>query len=168
MRRRAAAQGFEQDQAQSFEQDRGSRALLRVKVELEEELIDEEDGELPVGGFAAIHAGAGEDYEEETLEGAADLGTMIREMSIDLITRQSFLSSMTRKTRTTTNSTSPKRRWKRTSSSAGEAIAASDIDEVEEEEAAEEEEFADADADGSAALKARPRRSAGQSAQVPA
>ena len=28
-----------------------------------------------------------EDLEEETLEGAADLGTMLREMSIDHITR---------------------------------------------------------------------------------
>ncbi len=52
--------------------------------ELEEELIDDED-------FATtLHASSIEEMddldEEETLEGAADLGTMIREMSIDEIT----------------------------------------------------------------------------------
>ena len=51
--------------------------------ELEEELLDDEDGDLPV-----LHASAQDDeLEEETLEGAADLGTMLREMSIDQITR---------------------------------------------------------------------------------
>ena len=49
----------------------------------EEELVDEE--ELPT-----LHASSIEEIddldEEETLEGAADLGTMIREMSIDEIT----------------------------------------------------------------------------------
>jgi len=49
---------------------------------LEEELIDEEEADLP-----AIYASVGEEMEEETLEGAADLGTMLREMSIDDITR---------------------------------------------------------------------------------
>jgi ribonuclease E len=51
--------------------------------ELEEELLDDEDGDLPV-----LHASAQDDeLEEETLEGAADLATMLREMSIDQITR---------------------------------------------------------------------------------
>jgi ribonuclease E len=51
---------------------------------LEEEILDEDETE-PV----APHAGYAEEYEdleEETLEGAADLGTMLREMSIDQIT----------------------------------------------------------------------------------
>jgi ribonuclease E len=55
--------------------------------DLAEETIDEDE---PAG--TTIHASAIEemDYsEEETLEGAADLGTMLREMSIDQITRTS-------------------------------------------------------------------------------
>jgi ribonuclease G len=51
--------------------------------QLEEELLDEEDAEI--GG---LQAGAfDDDIEEETLEGAADLGSMIRDMTIDDITR---------------------------------------------------------------------------------
>jgi len=51
--------------------------------ELEEELLDDEDGDLPI-----LHAGAQDDeLEEETLEGAPDLGSILREMSIDQITR---------------------------------------------------------------------------------
>jgi ribonuclease G len=51
--------------------------------QLEEELLDEEDVEL-----GSLHAGAfQDDVEEETLEGAADLGSMIRDMTIDDITR---------------------------------------------------------------------------------
>jgi len=52
---------------------------------LEEELLDDEEHET-----ATLHAHFDEEFddlEEETLEGAADLGTMIREMSIDQITR---------------------------------------------------------------------------------
>ncbi|HUZ96148.1 MAG TPA: Rne/Rng family ribonuclease [Edaphobacter sp.] len=52
--------------------------------ELEEEVIDDEDyaTTLQASSFEEI-----DDFgEEETLEGAADLGTMIREMSIDEIT----------------------------------------------------------------------------------
>jgi ribonuclease G len=53
--------------------------------QLEEELLDEDEGDLPT-----LQAEAGdEEMEEETLEGAADLGSMIREMSIDQITRTS-------------------------------------------------------------------------------
>jgi len=53
--------------------------------QLEEETLDEEDGES-----ATLHASSVEeleDLDEEVLEGAADLGTMLREMSIDHITR---------------------------------------------------------------------------------
>jgi ribonuclease G len=53
--------------------------------QLEEELIDDEEHET-----TALHAHYDEEFddlEEETLEGAADLGTMLREMSIDQITR---------------------------------------------------------------------------------
>ncbi len=51
---------------------------------LEEELIDEEEFDLP-----GVHANAGDDLsvDEDTLEGTADLGTMIRDLSIDQITR---------------------------------------------------------------------------------
>jgi ribonuclease G len=51
--------------------------------QLEEELLDDEDA--PVG---AIHASVHEEeMDEETLEHAADLGSMIRDMSIDQLTR---------------------------------------------------------------------------------
>jgi ribonuclease E len=51
--------------------------------QLEEETIDDEETDLP-----HLHASVvDEEMEEETLEGAADLGTMLREMSIDQITR---------------------------------------------------------------------------------
>ncbi len=51
---------------------------------LEEEVLDEEEFDLP-----ALHAGTDDEhsYGEETLEGAADLGSMIRDLSIDQITR---------------------------------------------------------------------------------
>jgi ribonuclease E len=53
---------------------------------LEEEVLeDEEDGPVPT--LHAHTAAEFEQQEQETLEGAADLGTMIREMSIDQITR---------------------------------------------------------------------------------
>jgi ribonuclease E len=53
--------------------------------QLDEELIDDEDfrgSTIQASSIEEI-----DDLEEETLEGAADLGTMIREMSIDHITR---------------------------------------------------------------------------------
>ena len=60
-----------------------SQVFAPGEGELEEELLDDEETELPY-----IHASAvDDDMEEETLEGAADLGTMLREMSIDHITR---------------------------------------------------------------------------------
>ncbi len=55
--------------------------------QLDEEILDDEDTEA-----TTLHASSIEemdDLEEETLEGAADLGTMLREMSIDNITRTS-------------------------------------------------------------------------------
>ena len=54
--------------------------------ELASEFLEEEDSQPP-----SIHASSIEEIEdldeEETVEGAADLGTMLREMSIDQITR---------------------------------------------------------------------------------
>ncbi|HWB31835.1 MAG TPA: Rne/Rng family ribonuclease [Acidobacteriaceae bacterium] len=53
--------------------------------QLHEEFLDEEEPFTPT-----LHASSIEemdDLDEETLEGAADLGTMLREMSIDQITR---------------------------------------------------------------------------------
>jgi ribonuclease E len=53
--------------------------------QLDEEILDDEDSDA-----TTLHASSYEeidDLEEETLEGAADLGTMLREMSIDQITR---------------------------------------------------------------------------------
>ncbi|MCU1319421.1 MAG: ribonuclease, Rne/Rng family [Edaphobacter sp.] len=69
-----------EDTGRAFHQD-----FVPGPGELEEETLDEED--LP----PTLHASAIEELddldEEETLEGAADLGTMLREMSIDQITR---------------------------------------------------------------------------------
>jgi ribonuclease G len=51
--------------------------------QLEEELLDDDETEI-----GTLHARASDvDTEEETLENAADLGSMIRDMSIDDITR---------------------------------------------------------------------------------
>jgi ribonuclease E len=52
--------------------------------ELEEELLDDEESEI-----GSLHASVfDEDTEEEALENAADLGSMIRDMTIDDITRR--------------------------------------------------------------------------------
>jgi ribonuclease G len=51
--------------------------------QLEEELLDDEESDLPQIHSAAAH----EDFEVETLEHAADLGSMLRDMSIDEIVR---------------------------------------------------------------------------------
>jgi len=104
--------------------------------QLEEEVIDEEELELP-----AIHAGASEDYEEETLENAADLGSMIREMSIDEITRPE-LPDLDEDD----DFDISEEEMEEDELAADGPIAASDIDEVEEEHAAEEEEYGDAEA----------------------
>ncbi|WP_263419565.1 Rne/Rng family ribonuclease [Terriglobus albidus] len=52
--------------------------------EFEEELIDEDEYEFePLAMHTADEEYLEDDLEEETLEGAADLGTMLRDMSID-------------------------------------------------------------------------------------
>ena len=104
--------------------------------QLEEELIDDEEIDLP-----AIHAGATEDYEEETLENAADLGTMIREMSIDHITRPE-LPELDEDD----DFDIAEEEMEEDELDADESIAANDIDEVEEEHSAEDEEFGDSEA----------------------
>jgi ribonuclease G len=56
-----------------------------IVSQFQEEVLDEEANTAPT-----LHASSIEemdDLDEETLEGAADLGTMLREMSIDQITR---------------------------------------------------------------------------------
>ena len=56
-----------------------------AEVEIEEEMTEDEDVALNASSIEEM-----DDFEEEeTLEGAADLGTMLREMSIDQITRSS-------------------------------------------------------------------------------
>jgi ribonuclease E len=58
---------------------------------LEEEMFEEEDDTEPSRAMPVLHAHSG-DTEEETLDGAADLGSMLREMSIDHITRPERVS----------------------------------------------------------------------------
>ncbi len=65
----------------------GTSGFAPGSGQLAEEVLEEEDSD-----GATLHASSieeMEDMEEETLEGAADLGTMLREMSIDQITRTS-------------------------------------------------------------------------------
>src|SRR6185437_11780028 len=95
-----------------------------------------DETELP-----AIYAGVSEDYEEETLENAADLGTMIREMSIDQITRPE-LPELDEDD----DFDISEEEMEEDELAADGPIAASDIDEVEEEQAAEEEEYGDSEA----------------------
>jgi ribonuclease G len=54
---------------------------------LEEEVLEEDDDALVLHAVDAHSAADFEQQEQETLEGAADLGTMLREMSIDQLTR---------------------------------------------------------------------------------
>jgi ribonuclease G len=121
---------FESPSAQSFAPGEG---------QLEEELIDDEEIDLPV-----IQAGASEDYEEETLENAADLGTMLREMSIDQITRPE-LPELDEDEDEDEDFDIAEEEMEEDELDADGSIAASDIDEVEEEHAAEEEEFGDSE-----------------------
>jgi ribonuclease G len=110
--------------------------------QLEEELMDDEEGELP-----ALHAAAGEDYEEETLEHAADLGTMLREMSIDQLTRSEAAELDEDEDDDFDIS---EEEMEEDELDADESIAGSDVDEIEEEDAAEEEEFGGADTENEA------------------
>jgi ribonuclease G len=113
-----------QEQAQSFAPGDG---------QLEEELLDEEDGELP-----ALHAAGSEEYEEETLEGAADLGTMIREMSIDELMRPDVPDhDMDEED----DFDIAEEDMEEDELEADGALAASDLNEIEEDEAAEEDEY---------------------------
>jgi len=81
----SAEPGFDQPIALPNQQPAGSFAP--GSGHLAEEVLDDEE----ISG--TLHASAIEEIddldEEETLEGAADLGTMLREMSIDNITRTS-------------------------------------------------------------------------------
>jgi ribonuclease G len=116
---------------QSFEQS--SQNFAPGEGELEVEVLDDEDGDLP-----ALHAGASEDYEEETLENAADLGTMLREMSIDQITRPEIPELDEDEDE---DFDIDEEEMEEDELESDDSIAASDIDEVEEEQAAEDEEF---------------------------
>jgi ribonuclease G len=127
----ADPRSFETSSPQSFAPGQG---------QLEEELIDDEESDLPV-----LHAGANDDYEEETLENAADLGTMIREMSIDQITRPE-LPELDDDEDDDDDFDIAEEEMEEDELEADGPIAASDIDEIEEEHAAEEEEFDDAGA----------------------
>ena len=91
MEHEAVVQSVHGDEAETPLSAEGARAHAHLESQgfapgdgqLEEELLDEEDAEI-----AELHAGSfDDDVEEETLEGAADLGSMIRDMTIDDITR---------------------------------------------------------------------------------
>lgn len=61
-----------------------SAPVIEIEGEFEEELIDEDEYEFePLALNASEEEFFEDDLEEETLEGAADLGTMLRDMSID-------------------------------------------------------------------------------------
>jgi ribonuclease G len=80
----AATVGEETHEAHenTFEAAQPAQGFAPGEGVLEEELLDEDD-DL----YAPLHASAEhDDMEEETLEHAADLGSMIRDMSIDEIT----------------------------------------------------------------------------------
>ncbi len=152
----APAEGFGQASPQGFEQS-SPQGFAPGEGQLEEELMDEEDGELPV-----IQAGALEEYEEETLEGAADLGSMIREMSLDQLTMREVPELDEEEDEFDIS----EEEMEEDELEGGEAIGEDDIDEVEEEEVAEGEEFADADvetestsAEGEPATEPGPERS---------
>jgi ribonuclease G len=66
----------------------GRGGFAPVSGPLAEEVFEEEDSDGATLQASSIEE-MEEDLEEETLEGAADLGTMLREMSIDHITRTS-------------------------------------------------------------------------------
>lgn len=78
----AAETASEHAQRPAFYDPATAQGFAPGEGELEEELLDDEEHELH-----GVHASAfDDDTEEETLENAADLGSMIREMTIDEIT----------------------------------------------------------------------------------
>jgi len=112
--------------------------------QLEEELLDEEDGEI-----AAVHAGAShEEMEEETLEHAADLGSMIRDMSIDQLTRPEPVELEDEEDDFEDEEDFEEDELEATGDGEGDEISASDVSEAEEDEFAE---AANVDAVGNAA-----------------
>jgi ribonuclease G len=125
--------------------------------QLEEELLDDEDGDLP-----SLHAAHSEEFEEETLEGTADLGTMLREMSIDQLTRGDGAEL------DGDEFDIDEEEMEEDELDTDESIAASDVDEIEEEEAAEEDEFDDsADAEVSEGEPAGERSTERESGRRP-
>ncbi|HEX4155421.1 MAG TPA: Rne/Rng family ribonuclease [Acidobacteriaceae bacterium] len=125
--------------------ERSPQAFAPGAGQLEEELLDEEDGEP-----ATLHAAA-EDYEEETLENAADLGTMLREMSIDSLTRGNAPGldddDDDEDEEDDDDFDISEEEMEEDELESDESIASSDIDEIEEEEAAEDAEFSSAESE---------------------
>lgn len=79
-----------EERADVFEEegeDAVTQSFAPGSGDLEEELFEEDEFEVAL--MHGSHDDENDDLEEETLEGAADLGTMLREMSIDQITRPS-------------------------------------------------------------------------------
>ncbi|MBS1821975.1 MAG: Rne/Rng family ribonuclease [Acidobacteria bacterium] len=72
--------------ADPVEQEAQHQALEESAAVVEEDVIDDEDYDTTTLQASSVEELDDLD-EEETLEGAADLGTMLREMSIDEITR---------------------------------------------------------------------------------
>jgi ribonuclease E len=95
--------------------------------ELEEELLDDEDGEA----FALHGSAIDEEMEEETLEGAADLGSMLEDLSIDQITAPEDLDE----------DEYSDEDMEEDELESDDEFAASDISEAEEEQALEADEF---------------------------
>jgi ribonuclease G len=101
--------------------------------QLEEELLDEEDGEV-----AALHASAShEEMEVETLEHAADLGSMIRDMSIDQLTRPEPVEIDEEEDDFGDEEDFEEDELEATGEDEGDEISASDVSEAEEDEFAE-------------------------------
>jgi ribonuclease G len=101
--------------------------------QLEEELLEDEDGEMDV-----IHARASEDeMDVETLEHAADLGTMIRDMSIDQLTRPEPVELDEEEDDFGDEEDFEEDELEATGEEEGDEISASDVSEAEEGEFAE-------------------------------
>jgi ribonuclease G len=79
----AEATPFPVEAAPRLESAADSKLFAPGDGQLEEELMDDEETDLP----QVYPAGSADDLEEEILENAADLGSMLRDMSIDEITR---------------------------------------------------------------------------------